>query len=166
MLPMIIDVEASGFGRGSYPIEVGVVMADGVSHCRLIRPEFEWQHWDDSAEQLHGISREQLQRYGRPATEVAACLNDWLRDQRVYSDAWGNDSSWLALLFDAAGQRQQFRLESLRGLLSEQQLEYWHQTKDNIVASSDFKRHRASNDAVILQRTYQQTEQLALCAQL
>jgi len=162
MLPLIIDVEASGFGRGSYPIEVGVVMADGISHCMLIRPELEWKHWDDSAEQLHGISREQLQRYGRPVTEVAASLNDWLRDQQVYSDAWGNDSSWLALLFDAAGHRQQFKLESLRGLLSEQQLQWWHQTKDDIVASSDFNRHRASYDALILQRTYQQTEQLAL----
>ena len=28
-LPPIIDVEASGFGRGSFPIEVGFVMADG-----------------------------------------------------------------------------------------------------------------------------------------
>ncbi|MFT5578885.1 MAG: hypothetical protein ACI9WS_001641 [Paraglaciecola psychrophila] len=161
MLPVILDVEASGFGRGSYPIEVGVVMADQVSHCMLIRPELEWRHWDKAAEQLHCITREQLLHYGHPAREVAHCLNNWLGGQLVYSDAWGNDSSWLALLFEAAQCRQQFKLESLRSLLTDRQVTLWHQSKDHIISAGDFIRHRASNDAVVLQRTYQQTFQQA-----
>ena len=32
MTPIVIDVEASGFGKGSYPIEVGVVLPDGSRH--------------------------------------------------------------------------------------------------------------------------------------
>ena len=31
-LPIIIDIEASGFGRGSYPIEIGYHMPDGESY--------------------------------------------------------------------------------------------------------------------------------------
>ena len=27
--PAVLDIEASGFGRGSYPIEVGFVLANG-----------------------------------------------------------------------------------------------------------------------------------------
>ena len=37
-VPTILDLEASGFGRDSYPIEVGYVLPDGSSFCSLIRP--------------------------------------------------------------------------------------------------------------------------------
>ena len=30
-LPAVLDVEASGFGAGSYPIEVGIAMPDGTT---------------------------------------------------------------------------------------------------------------------------------------
>lgn len=41
-LPTILDIEASGFGRGSYPIEVGFVAGDGTLFCGLVRPEPDW----------------------------------------------------------------------------------------------------------------------------
>ena len=161
MRPIIIDVEASGFGRGSYPIEIGVALQDGSSHCTLIKREAEWVHWDASAESLHGISQASLSQAGKSIVEVATLLNQWLEGQTVYSDAWGNDSSWIALLFDCAEMSQHFRLESLSGLLSESQQSVWHQTKDKVTAELGFCRHRASNDALILQQTYCQTMALA-----
>lgn len=158
--PLIIDVEASGFGRGSYPIEVGVALSDSRTHCRIIRPEPDWQHWDCSAEKLHGIARQVLIQHGCAVREVAQWLNDCLAGERVYSDAWGNDSSWLALLFDCAGVRQRFRLQPLYSLLSDSQISHWHNTKHAIVDRSGFTRHRASHDAFILQETYCVTSQL------
>ncbi len=79
----VLDIEASGFGRGSYPIEVGFVDAQGGAFCSLIRPEPDWLHWDASAEALHGISREALQRHGRPPAWVADQLNQRLAGQVV-----------------------------------------------------------------------------------
>jgi hypothetical protein len=155
--PIVIDVEASGFGRGSYPIEVGVALASKQTHCILVRPAQDWQHWDDGAEALHGITRDALSQYGHEPERVAAQLNEWLTGETVYSDAWGNDSSWISLLFDAVGISQQFKLESLRTLLSEQQVENWHEAKDRIYQKYSFERHRASNDALILQETFCQT---------
>lgn len=152
--PLVIDVEASGFGVGSYPIEVGVALASGETRCMIIRREPEWEHWDASAEALHGISREVLEQHGCTPLEVASKLNEWLSGAVVYSDAWGNDRSWLALLFDVAGLPQQFKLESLRALLSDEQLQQWHQTKGCIESKSGKQRHRASNDALVLQQTY------------
>lgn len=38
MYPIIIDAEASGFGRDSYPIEVGVALGDASRHCYLVSP--------------------------------------------------------------------------------------------------------------------------------
>ena len=155
--PLIIDVEASGLGRGSYPIEVGVAMPDGETHCMIIRPEEDWQHWDEAAERLHGITREVLQAHGRTTLDVARHLNQWLAGELAYSDAWGNDSSWLGLLFDCAGIAQQFKLESLRKLMTEQQVEQWHTVKEQVVVEHNYRRHRASSDALILQKTFSRT---------
>ena len=61
-LPAILDMEASGFGRDSYPIEVGYVLPDGRTRCTLIRPAPHWVHWDPAAEQLHHIPRAAVRR--------------------------------------------------------------------------------------------------------
>ena len=50
--PTVLDIEASGFGRGSYPIEIGYCLPNGDTFCTLIKPEPEWQHWDAEAEKL------------------------------------------------------------------------------------------------------------------
>ena len=150
----VIDIEASGLGRGSYPIEVGLAMADGTARCMIIRPHEDWQHWNEEAEALHGISRDILVKYGTDIDEAARLMNQWLADTTVYSDAWGNDSSWLAMLFEYAGLPQRFKMESLRTILTEPQVDIWHPVKENVAADFAFNRHRASNDARILQQTY------------
>lgn len=149
--PVIIDVEASGFGPGSYPIEVGVVLEDGGCYCVLVKPEPDWTHWDPAAEKCHGLSRETLFKYGQPVTTVAHQLNTLLEGATVYTDAWGNDASWLDLLFHHAGRRRLFRLESLRALLPEDCLPAWRDTKRGVIEALNTSRHRASADARILQ---------------
>jgi hypothetical protein len=148
-----IDVEASGLGVGSYPIEVGVAMADTSMHCTLIRPDDDWIHWDNQAEDLHGITREILLVNGKSILKVAMLLNEWLDGQTVYSDAWGNDSCWLGLLFERASLQQRFKIDSVVSLLSQEQMALWHSKKLEVTKKMDLKRHRASSDALILQKT-------------
>jgi len=152
-VPVTIDVEASGFGQGSYPIEVGVALEDGRTQCFLIRPTDRWTHWDLDAEEVHGIERDLLISHGRSVTQVAESLNDLLKYKTVYSDAWGHDQSWLALLFDEAGVPCRFRIESARCLLDEANLDYWRDEKLAILNKLQSVRHRASNDALVLQKT-------------
>jgi hypothetical protein len=149
--PIVIDVEASGFGPGSYPIEVGVVLEDGGCYCVLVKPEPGWTHWDQAAERRHGLTREILLKYGQPVTTVAHQLNTLLEGMTVYTDAWGNDASWLDLLFHHAGRRRLFKLESLRTLLPEDRLPMWNRTKREMIEALNVSRHRASADAKILQ---------------
>ena len=151
--PAVLDDEASGFGRGSYPIEVGLVEAAGEPFCSLILPLSDWQHWDDSAEALHGISRELLQRHGRPTDWVALELNRRLEGQIVYCDGWAHDYAWLARLFDAASLSPRFKLEDLRTLLTEGEAARWHGTLDQVRTEACLRRHRASTDAKVLQQT-------------
>ena len=157
MVPVIIDVEASGFGVGSYPIEIGVVLSDRTTHCYLIKPEPVWVHWDVKAESLHGISRELLMEKGQPIREVAECLNRILRGQTVYSDAWSYDSSWIGKLYDEAELMQGFKVETLRRILTDQQLSAWEPTRARVEEELALQRHRASSDAMLIQTVFERT---------
>lgn len=150
-LPAILDVEASGFGRGSYPIEIGFVEPSGAMFCALILPDAEWQHWDVSAEALHGITRANLLAHGKPARWVASELNDRLRGLTVYCDGWGHDYAWLALLYESAGMQPSYHLEDLRSLLSEDEAARWHDVTLAVRHEQNLRRHRASSDARVLQ---------------
>jgi len=154
ILPVVIDVEASGFGAGSYPIEVGIALPDGTTRCYLIRPAPDWQHWDPAAESVHRITRSILATHGKPLRDVAEHLNGDLRGLTVYSDAWGYDRSWIARLFDAAGIPQHFRLESLRTLMTDEQVSHWDASRRAVQESLGVVRHRASADALVIQRTF------------
>ncbi|MCW8889832.1 MAG: hypothetical protein OQL20_04150 [Sedimenticola sp.] len=161
MLPAIIDIEASGFGRYSYPIEIGIVLPDQKSFCNIIRPADEWTHWDESAQAVHGITRELLLDKGKPPAEVADKLNQLLRGTRIYTDAWSHDISWIGKLFDITDRPQLFTLDSLRSLMTEQQAALWHPTKEQVINELHLVRHRASTDALILQETFRRTAELS-----
>jgi len=147
----VLDIEASGFGRRSYPIEVGYVLPDGRARCMLIQPLAEWTHWDLAAQGVHGIDRPTLLLHGRPAAEVAAVLNNDLRGETVYCDGWAHDYSWLGALFEAAARAPRFRLEPVARLLDDVRLaqlaEAQRQARDDL----GLERHRASSDARVLQ---------------
>ncbi len=156
MLPAILDMEASGFGAHSYPVEVGYVLGDGRTFCTLIRPEAHWTHWDAQAELTHHISRPTALSHGRPARDVAAHLNTELQGLTLYSDGWAHDYTWLGVLFEAAGLSPHFRLDNLRAVLSDDEADHWHDVKDQVTREQGLQgspRHRASADARVLQLT-------------
>ena len=153
-MPTIIDIEASGFGAFSYPIEIGVATADGQRHSLLIRPVADWTHWDASAESLHGISRQTLLSYGKPVGQVALRLNELLSDQVAYSDGWVVDKPWISRLFHEARVSMEFQLSPIEQLMTEAQLECWDSVKLQTLDEHPETRHRASFDAWIVQQTY------------
>ena len=152
-MPSTLDIEASGFGRHSYPIEIGFVRDDGHSWCTLILPEPHWTHWDAGAERVHGIARSTLLRHGRPAAEVARTLNAALAGKTVYCDGWAHDYPWLAALFDAAGQVPAFRLETAAAWLDGEGLHRLDEARRQAQAALGLQRHRASADARVLRQT-------------
>lgn len=162
MIPVIIDIEASGFGRGSYPIELGVAFADGTTFCSLIHPEDDWVHWDEQAQKIHSIERKHLYNHGRTATELAHELNTRLDGETIYSDAWGVDAPWIALLFDRANTPQRFKIDTIRRLIDDNEAEQWSANKAIIIEKLKLTRHRASADARIIQNTFLYTTGLPL----
>jgi hypothetical protein len=159
--PVIIDVESSGLGPDSYPIEVGVRFSSGKGYCTLIQPAPSWTGWDRTAEMLHGISRENILQSGKPIGDVTRELNRLLKSRTVYTDGWVVDQSWISRLFYEAAIPQQFTVSALETILSEGQMEIWHETKNSVMVELNLERHRASADAQIIQETYMRTLKLA-----
>ena len=159
-IPTIIDIEASGFGSRSYPIEIGVVKTNGDRYCALIEPAPEWNHWSESAQAVHGISRRMIETRGRKPRDICLELNEFLGNTTAYSDAWTHDSPWLNRLFFAARVNASFRLSSIEIIATEEQLLLWDRAKKQLEKRLDIKRHRASGDAYLIQQTYVETRRL------
>lgn len=98
-----LDFEASSLGPHSYPIEVGWVFEDGQAEGYLIRPAPGWVDWDPIAEQIHGISREDLEQNGLSPNVVAARMMAELKDYQILASAPSWDGKWLSALLRAAG---------------------------------------------------------------
>jgi hypothetical protein len=155
--PLIVDVEASGFGPESYPIEIGIALEDGQKYCSLLLPPKDWTHWDDDAEGVHRIPRDILETHGRPLIDVANELNELLDGKTVYTDGWVVDKPWILKFFYECRIEPSFSTSPLEMILSESQMAIWHDTKDKILEEMDLKRHRASYDAYIIQQTWMRT---------
>lgn len=158
--PTIIDIEASGFGSRSYPIEIGVAKPGGERYCALIEPQPEWDHWSDSAQAVHGITRALIETRGKKPRDICQELNQFLEGMTVYSDAWTHDSPWLNRLFFAARINPIFHLSPIELIATEAQLLLWDKTKKRLERRLDIKRHRASGDAYLIQQTYLETRNL------
>ena len=156
-IPIIVDVEASGFGPFSYPIEIGLALDTGEKFCSLIRPLRSWTHWDSKAESVHRISRDVLEHHGVTAQTMASRLNELLQTRTVYTDGWVVDKPWIQKLFDESGQSLTFQISALEMILSEKQMSIWHNTKDRLINEAGQRRHRASFDAYIIQQTWLHT---------
>lgn len=158
--PNILDFEASGFGSFSYPIEVGFCLANGERFCSLIKPAPDWQHWDFSAEQVHGIDREMLLEFGQDVREVCKDLNKRLRGLTLYSDGWVVDKSWCDRLFEAARLAPSFHLSPIENIQSECQHFMWDKVRKQLIRETHQVRHRASADAQFIQELYVRTSSL------
>ncbi len=114
-----IDLEASGLGARSWPIEVGWCRPDGAPQSFLIKPAPHWEMdaWDEKAEALHGVTPAVLDQRGDMPKAICAALNAALTGLTVYSDAPDWDGFWLYRLFEAGGVKQAFVLSEFSEIL-------------------------------------------------
>lgn len=147
-----IDFEASSLEAGSYPIEVGIcrwlspeVAIEGWS--TLIKPTEAWREhrpWSMHSEEVHGITRYQLES-SMSAADTMAALNAIVGDAVAFCDGGASDLAWAHRLAMAAGVTSAFRLGDVDMLFGRcDQLGYMRlvQWFDRAPA-----RHRARDDA-------------------
>lgn len=154
---VVLDLEASALGPGSYPIEAGIAVIEGATRpiqawSTLIKPPHDWrQHgfWSPESAAVHGITIEELKREGQSVGSVCDRLNAMLRPAAaVVTDAPMFDQAWLDRLFDAACKEQQFIIydfERLAGCLTRDEYRQFVHLLERSAAP-----HRAAPDAVRL----------------
>lgn len=104
--PLLVDVEASGLGPSSYPIEVAWSDPAGEVEEHLIEPPDEWLtdlEWDPSAERIHGIPLLKLTAEGEPIGQVCEAFLRSTHGHPLYSDAPNYDRSWLLQILEYGG---------------------------------------------------------------
>lgn len=158
--PIFIDFEASSLNLiESYPIEVGICLPDNTTHSWLIKPHVLWKDWAESAEKIHGISREKLLDEGIEVREVVEHLNSLLSGD-VFCDAWTFDSFWQHRLFKAAKEKPVFNLDSVSVLLNDEQVKQWQDVRQVVIKEMGIITHRADNDALILHETWKRLKHI------
>jgi len=102
---IFLDIEASGLGPDSWPIEVGLawIVDQAVqTWSSLIRPEPDWDPdaWSDQSAIIHNIPREDLDAAPK-AIDVAHEVMERIAARHVISDAPGFDRMWMQRIFEA-----------------------------------------------------------------
>ena len=152
---IIIDIEASGLDFESYPIEIAILL-NNQCYSWLIKPQKNWLHWPESAEAMHGISRQSLFDQGIQATQVAQEINKALQTTNgvLYSDAAYWDADWIETLYLAVKSEKQFQICSIYDLLDKQQVEKFSENKAQLANSDKYREHRAGEDVKMIYEAY------------
>ncbi|WP_462146392.1 exonuclease domain-containing protein [Pseudoalteromonas gelatinilytica] len=155
---VMLDVEASGLGHSSYPVEVAFASSTGRQASYLIQPTSYWLahgEWDENAERLHGLSQQTLLFTGSCIANVAQQLNKYLCGKLVLCNDLAFDGFWLSQLFKAANTSVTFHLMDLSALF-----DFWGEQKKKVFKEEYGKtlntnEHRALPDAKRFVETYQ-----------
>ncbi|MFC3676227.1 hypothetical protein [Ferrovibrio xuzhouensis] len=116
------DIETSGLQYLSFPIEFGWAWIENdhvEARSILIKPTDEWMSWEsgwsEEAEQVHGISLEQLLMTGVEPSDACEMLNRELREAEIAFDTGpsAHDARWLSILYKAASVEPSFALAKL-----------------------------------------------------
>lgn len=149
-----VDFEASGIAPDSYPVEIAIVHPAG-EYASLIKPVHYWTHWSYDAQDMHGITREQLLDEGKPAATIASELNELFAGQYLVSDARA-DSYLFETLYDAAGLDPAFAVASIEQIVgAEHAAAIYYQMPVK-------REHRALADARALRDTVERHYRLML----
>lgn len=116
-------------------------MRPGGEYQTLITPAPYWDYWSHDAQDMHGISRDQLFCEGRLPLEVAIELNDLFEGKTLCSDN-PVDCFWLEVLYEAAGIEPTFSVKPLEAFVG-------REAASEILARLPVaKAHRAPGDAL------------------
>ena len=149
----VIDFEASGLSKKSYPIEVG--LTNGIiEYSALIKPLPHWQYWDWLAQSVHRIPRHKILSAGQAAEDVANELNKRLAGEVVYCDSIEWDGFWLNVLFTDIAMSPKFEILDIKELLiSDDKAESYFEEKARLEMSGEFRSHSALDDARVIRQS-------------
>jgi len=116
--PRFLVLEASSYEETGYPIAASWSIADGQLKAIMIRPEDEWQEWDSSNEDRHGLTRQQIEMVGESVLDVIRELAEDVDKSPVYVSEPYLYEKWLHRMYDAYGAEAPFDIYPLSDLFN------------------------------------------------
>lgn len=150
--PNVIHVEPVAVNDG-FPLEIGLVLHNGAAYCLVTQPEAHGRPVAPEQEQATGLTAEVRSCRGLPVREVAAELNRALKGDIVYLDGDGPGEALLGRLFEAADTAPSFSVATLQSLLGTEHPHNWQRAWTLALEEQRHIRNRASDRALLLQRT-------------
>jgi len=114
--PRFLVLESSSYEEDAYPIAASWSIATGELKAILIRPEDEWQQWDSSNEDSHGLSREQIEMQGESVLDVIREMSDDFDKKPVFVKEPYLYKKWLATMYQAYGSELPFDLVNVEDI--------------------------------------------------
>lgn len=147
----VIDFEASGLSKKSYPIEVGIT--NGAEHyTALIKPMSHWTYWEAEAEKIHNITADETMKNGKDSLSVANDLNSILKKSKIYCDNIQWDGFWLNVLFSDNRLSPTFQILDIQDILKTgKQWRLFESKMEEFEQSNLYRKHRALDDARVIQ---------------
>jgi len=173
-MPIFLDFEASSLSARSYPIEVAWSDHEGNIENHLINSNAypdNYDDWSESAQAIHGITRQHLAKNGEDPFCVAQRMNDALKHAQVFTTAPDFDGFWCRRLFAATKLDLTFEFGHVETVLKKiLPIEYWLSEKESgrTHISSLYRTareqcklpaHRASHDVAYLVECYRLARQ-------
>lgn len=84
--PQFIAIDASSFEEWAHPVAIAWSLPDGQIKTTLIAPEDDWEDWDISLQDLHGITPDTLRQRGETTWSVIRELENDLENPYVFAD--------------------------------------------------------------------------------
>ena len=150
----ILDIEASGTGDDSYPVEIAWIRLDGAqSFSTLINPDSVtgWDSWSSEAT-LHGLTRDECCERGETVAYVARRVFQLMKDYPVFSDSPEQDQKWLEKLLSSAGYPCPERLMPIETMVPKRKR---RGLKDRLCARPDA--HTAAANCLMLSKEVRRT---------
>ncbi|HBS42270.1 MAG TPA: hypothetical protein DEA26_06295 [Oceanospirillales bacterium] len=101
--PHFIAIDASSREESAFPVAIAWSLENGTIKTALIQPEDDWDDWDYSLEDLHGISQHTLYQLGETPWSVIRELEHDLEQPLLFSHEPDITQILLERLYDACG---------------------------------------------------------------
>lgn len=124
--PHFLAIDASSYEDTAVPVAIAWSLQDGTIKTVLIQPDDDWDDWDYSLEDLHGISQHTLYQLGETPWSVVRELEHDLEQPCVYSHDPDATERLLERLYDACGRDMSLEAANhSEGIADETRLRDW-----------------------------------------
>lgn len=112
--PQFIAIDGSSFEDYAHPVAIAWSLPNGQIKTTLVAPEDDWDDWDISLQDLHGINPDTLHQRGETAWSVIRELEHDLDNPYIFADHNERVENLLNKLYEACERELNFEIVNCR----------------------------------------------------